>query len=169
MGDRPEPDHGPDPSGRTGDGEAKPQKLEDTVSNILEETRIILPGTQTLFGFQLIVVFNSRFHDRLDQREQYLHLGAMLLVAVAIAMLIAPAAYHRQAEPESASWRFVNLANRLLTWSLLPLMAAICADFYLVASVVTGEWAISLALSLLLLGVFATLWLILPRRRSDTG
>jgi hypothetical protein len=154
---------------RRAPGDSEPQQLQDVVSNILEETRIVLPGTQTLFGFQLIVVFNSRFHDGLDQREQYVHLGATLLVAVAIAMLIAPAAYHRQAEPESASRRFVNLANRLLTWSLLPLMAAICADFYLVASVVTGEWAISLALSLLLLGVFAALWLILPQRRSDTG
>jgi DMSO reductase anchor subunit len=148
-------------------GDRQPQQLQDVVSNILEETRIVLPGTQTLFGFQLIVVFNSRFHEGLDRREQVVHLGATLLVAVAIAMLIAPAAYHRQAEPESTSRRFVDLANRLLTWSLLPLMVAICADFYLVASVVTGEWTISLTLSLLLLGVFAGLWLLLPRRRAN--
>lgn len=44
--------------------------LGDTVRNILEEARMILPGVQTLFGFQLIVVFNQRFEDLLSSREQ---------------------------------------------------------------------------------------------------
>ena len=90
------------------------QALQETVSNILEEARMILPGTQTLFGFQLIVVFNARFHEELSPLEEHVHLGATMLTALATAMLIAPAAYHRIAEPESVSRRFVALASRLL-------------------------------------------------------
>jgi hypothetical protein len=146
------------------DGEREHQELSDTVSNILEEARMILPGTETLFGFQLIVVFNALFQEGLDPREQYLHLAATLLVAIAIAMLLAVPAYHRQVEPESVSRRFVQLSSRLLSWSLVPLMLAICADFYLVASVVTGRRLESLGLALLLLGVFTAMWFVLPRR-----
>lgn len=144
------------------------QSLSETVGNILEEARMILPGTQTLFGFQLIVVFNTRFQERLSGTEQYVHLAATMLVAVATAMLITPAAYHRRVEPEEASRRFVILSSRLLAWSLIPLMIAICADFYLVASLVTGNWNTSLLLALTLLGVFTGLWFVLPRRAIET-
>lgn len=145
------------------------QSLSAAVGNILEEARMILPGTQTLFGFQLIVVFNSRFQERLSLGEQYLHLGATMLVATATAMLVAPAAYHRRVEPQSASRRFVILASRLLRWSLVPLMLAICADFYLVASLVTGQWLPSVLLALILFAVFIALWFVLPShaRRTD--
>lgn len=140
--------------------------LTKTVDNILEEARMILPGTQTLFGFQLIVVFNARFHDELSATEEHIHLGATMLVALATAMLIAPAAYHRIAEPETVSRNLVVLASRLLSWSLVPLALAICADFYLVASLVTANAAVSLLLTAAVFIVFAGLWLVLPMRAA---
>ena len=140
------------------------QSIPDTVANILEEARMILPGAQTLFGFQLIVVFNARFHDELSATEEHLHLAATMLVAVTTATLIAPAAYHRIAEPESVSRAFVVLAGRLLSWRLVPLALAICADFYRVASLVTQNQAVSLALTAAVFIVFAGLWFVLPTR-----
>ncbi|GAC1499183.1 MAG: hypothetical protein NVS1B6_05210 [Steroidobacteraceae bacterium] len=73
------------------------------VEHILEESRMVLPGIQALFGFQLIAVFNPRFDDVLGQGAQKLHLGAVILTATAIALIMAPAAYHRQAERRSIS------------------------------------------------------------------
>ncbi len=140
--------------------------LSDTVGDILEEARMILPGAQTLFGFQLIVVFDQTFREQLSATERYLHLAATTTSVVAIAMLIAPAAYHRRAEPGSVSRRFVSLSTRLLSWSTIPLMLAICADLYLVATLVTRRWLPSLVLTLALLGVFVGLWLLLPQRAS---
>ena len=148
----------------SGDGE--PQSLADTVSQILEEARMILPGVQTLFGFQLIVVFNQRFQDRLSPTEQRLHLIAMALIAVAAGLLMAPAAYHRRAEPESVSRRFVRLSTRLLAWSTYPLLAGIVVDFYLVATLITADDILSLVLAALLFLVLALLWLVLPRSRA---
>jgi len=98
------------------DDEVQPTDLDTSASNLLEEARMLLPGTQTLFGFQLAVVFTGTFRDQLAAAEQYVHLVAMVLTAVAIALLMAPAAYHRQAEPESVSRRFVRLATGQLVW-----------------------------------------------------
>ena len=146
--------------------DSEPQSLGATVSQILEEARMILPGVQTLFGFQLIVVFNQRFQDRLSPTEQRLHLIAMALIAVAAGLLMAPAAYHRRAEPESVSRRFVRLSTRLLAWSTYPLLAGIVVDFYLVATLITADDTLSLVLAALLFLVLALLWLVLPRSRA---
>ena len=149
--------------------EVEAQSPAEAVSNILEEARMILPGVQTLFGFQMIVVFNQRFQERLSLSEQYVHLAATALVVTATGLLIAPAAYHRRAEPELASRRFVALSTRFLSWSTIPLMLAVCADFYLVATIVTGRWWVSLLLAFGLLVILVELWVLLPRRGSRAG
>src|SRR3982751_3006850 len=66
---------------------------------LLEECRMVLPGIQSLFGFQLIAVFSDGFHQRLSGYEQDLHLGAIALIGVAIALIMTPAAVHRQLDP----------------------------------------------------------------------
>ena len=156
----------PQESPRADADQQEVQPLSDSVRNILEEARMILPGVQTLFGFQLIVVFNQHFQDRLSPTEQRLHLAAMAAVAIAAGLLMAPAAYHRRAEPESVSRRFVRLSTRLLAWSTYPLLAGIVVDFYLVATLITADDTLSLVLAALLFLVLARLWLVLPRSRA---
>src|SRR4029077_15687373 len=41
------------------------ESLETEVEQALEEARMVLPGIQALFGFQLIAVFNQRFDQAL--------------------------------------------------------------------------------------------------------
>jgi Family of unknown function (DUF6328) len=72
---------------------------------------MVLLGVQALFGFQLIAVFNSAFRERLTSGEQLIHLVASGWVAMAVALVMAPAAYHRQTNPEEASERFIKLAT----------------------------------------------------------
>lgn len=143
----------------------QPQPLADTVRHILEEARLMLPGVQTLFGFQLAVVFNQRFQDRLSPTEQRLHLVAMALIAVAGGLLMAPAVYHRRAEPASISRRFARISSRLLRWSTYPLLVGIVVDFYLAATLITADDSVSLGLAAALGAVLALLWLVLPRSR----
>jgi NAD(P)-dependent dehydrogenase (short-subunit alcohol dehydrogenase family) len=52
--------------------------------------RAVLPGMQALFGFQLIAIFSDRFDTALREVEQLLHLLAILLVALAIALIFVP-------------------------------------------------------------------------------
>jgi hypothetical protein len=39
------------------------ESLADEMRAILEEARMVLPGIQALFGFQLVAVFNGRFEE----------------------------------------------------------------------------------------------------------
>ena len=43
-----------------------------------------------------------------------LHLAAILLVTTAIALVMAPAALHRQSEPMSVSRQFITTSSRLI-------------------------------------------------------
>jgi hypothetical protein len=107
------------------------ETLSESVSHMLEECRMVLPGIQALFGFQLIAVFNSTFWTNLDPLEQQIHYLAIALVALSVALVMTPAAYHRQSEPMTVSRRFLTLSTKLLFWSMYPLMSGIVLDFYL--------------------------------------
>ena len=143
--------------------------LPTSVSNMLEEARMLLPGSQTLFGFQLIVVFNQSFGERLSTVEQYLHLAATLLTVVAIALLMAPAAYHRQVEPQSVSLHFLGMASRELTWGAVPLVISLCFGVYLVTTLIATNPVVALGPTGLLLADFGVLWYVLPRRATPSA
>ena len=98
------------------------ETLEEEATHVTDEARMVLPGVQAVLGFQLIAVFNQRFQD-LSAGEQLLHLAAFLLMALAMGMLMTPAAYHRQVERGCVSRRFVELSSTLLTVAMLPLIA----------------------------------------------
>jgi hypothetical protein len=125
---------------------------------------MVLPGIQALFGFQLIAVFNDGFGEKLSSSQQMLHLAAIVLVAIAVALVMTPAALHRQSEPKEVSERFVWVASKLLLASMFPLVLGLCFEVYLVAIIVAHSEALALALSVLLAALFGLLWLVLPRR-----
>lgn len=136
--------------------------LSKAVEFLLEECRMVLPGLQALFGFQLIAVFNSSFTQRLTPGEQRLHLLAIALVVVAIALIMTPAAFHRQQDSRRVTDRLLTLSTRLLLWSMAPLAVGICLDLYLVARLIAGPLAAALLAGLVFI-VFVTLWGALPR------
>jgi uncharacterized membrane protein len=139
--------------------------LSEAVTHLLEECRMVLPGIQALFGFQLIAVFNSTFREKLNSTEQGLHLAAIGLVAIAVALVMSPAALHRQTSPQAATQDFITIAGRLLLLSMFPLMLGISLDFYLIAKLILNNSLLSLLLALILLSLFATLWFVFPRVR----
>lgn len=139
--------------------------LSTAAELILEECRMVLPGIQALFGFQLIAVFSDGFEQKLDSFEQILHLIAIGLVVTATALIMAPAAYHRQTSPLQITEKFIKLATRLLLWSMLPLALGICIDFYLIAQIILDN-SLSLPLTAALFAIFLILWFALPRMRN---
>jgi len=145
------------------DNETTTESLSDSVSHMLEECRMVLPGIQALFGCQLIAVFNSTFWSRLDQVEQLIHYTAIGLVALSVALVMTPAAYHRQVGFMTVSKRFLIISTKVLFWSMYPLMSGILLDFYLIGSLILPSRLLSLLATFCLLCVFTTLWIILPR------
>jgi hypothetical protein len=138
--------------------------LEAATAYILEECRMVLPGIQALFGFQLIAVFADGFRERLSAAEQLLHLAAIVLVTIAIALVMAPAALHRQSEPDAVSQRFIDTSSTLLLAGMFPLALGIVLDVYLITGVIVGTPMAGGVVAAALLGVFAALWLWLPAR-----
>jgi hypothetical protein len=144
-----------------------PESLDHEANFVIEESRMVLPGIQALFGFQLIAVFNQRFIELLAY-ERCLHLASIVLVSISIALIMAPAAYHRQAEPGTVSRRFVLLASGLLTWAMLPLSVAIALELFLVARLISDEPAGAAVLAAVVLMLFVWLWFLFPRRARRT-
>src|SRR6266481_2681346 len=66
-------------SGKGSRLEAMAEKLplSKAAEYLLDECRMVLPGIQALFGFQLIAVFNARFEEKLSFSELRLHLLAI--------------------------------------------------------------------------------------------
>jgi len=137
--------------------------LAQAATFLLGECRMVLPGIQTLFGFQLIAVFNEPFFDRLTKGEQTLHLLATGLVAVSVVLVMGPAAYHRETMPLALTKVFISVATRLLLWSMYPLMVGTCLDFYLIGKIILGNRPVSAILAVVLLAIFLTFWSLLPR------
>ena len=68
--------------------------LQVKIEQLLTEARVVLPGAQALFGFQLAIVLTEAF-DQLPAASMAVHAVSLFLVALAIVMLMAPAPYHR--------------------------------------------------------------------------
>ena len=136
-------------------------ELKDAVAFALREARMILPGIQALFGFQLIAAFSDRFHEALGQQGEVLHLVALILVALSCALAMTPAAYHVRCA--RISRKLLRVAEGFVGAAMIPLMLAIAIDIGLVAFAVTGDLGWSLALGIASVAVFAVLWLVYPR------
>jgi hypothetical protein len=138
------------------------QGMPEATRNVLEECRMVLPGIQALFGFQLVAVVEPPFFEILGRGEQIAHLVALAMTAVAIALVMAPAAYHRQVHPEAVSNRHLRVSSIMLTIGMLPLMLAIGIDVYIVARVVSRSVAAAALVAGLVGCVFVGLWIVLP-------
>jgi hypothetical protein len=147
------------------------ETLEEEATHVTDEARMLLPGVQAVLGFQLVAVFNQRFQD-LSSGEQLLHLMAFMLMALAMGLVMAPAAYHRQVERGSVSRHFVDLSSALLTLALLPLIAGLGLDTYLIARLILVDEEIAMIVTGGVSTTLLCLWYGLPalrRLRQRTG
>jgi len=148
-------------------GDQPPEQLSQSQAAqfLFDECRMVLPGIQTLLGFQLIAVFSPGFDEKLSEIEQHLHLLAIFLVAVAVVLVMTPAAYSRQAHPKEISEGFIRTCTRLLLWSMIPLAIGICLEMYLIAEVILRS-PLSAVVAAVLFAVFVSFWFVLPRSHT---
>jgi hypothetical protein len=136
-------------------------KLSDAASFLLDECRMVLPGIQALFGFQLIAVFNQRFAEDLDGFEQHLHFASLTLVAIAAAIVMSPAAYHRMTGVTQVTQRFLRNSSRLLVASMVPLALGLTLDYYVIGKLIFDSALVALAAAALL-ALITFFWLVFP-------
>ena len=126
---------------------------------------MVLPGIQALFGFQLIAVFNANFKVSLNRSEQIIHLIALVLVACSAALVVAPAAYHRQAK-HKISQHFIELSSRFLALAMPPLALGTCMDIYLVARLILESPVMGAVVTAIPFALYSWSWFILPQLRA---
>jgi len=137
--------------------------LSKAAQLILDESRMLLPSIQALFGFQLIAVFNQTFSDKLNSFEQQLHLLAIGLVVLTTITIMTPAAYHRQMEVKEVTESFIHMASKLMLISMMPLSLSISLDFYLVSLLILKNTSFSLVIGVVSFVFFIIEWMIVPR------
>ena len=91
------------------------ESTSQVTSHLLEECRMVLPGIQALFGFQLIAVFNGKFWE-LPEGHRLLHLLAIDSVATSVALVMTPAAYHRRRSVFDQPTVHSNIIISAISW-----------------------------------------------------
>ena len=117
--------------------ERPPTPLHVKIEQMLTEARVILPGAQALFGFQLAIVLTQTF-ETLPALSRMVHALSLGLVALAVMLLMAPAAYHRIVYAGEDSDDMHRVGSALVTAATLPLALGLAGDIYVVIGKITG-------------------------------
>lgn len=149
----------------TSDEEASIQEQGDgSLSDMLNEMRVLLPGAQTLTAFMIIVPFNSQFQN-INATERWVYVITFLCSLVSLILFAAPAAHHRLERPLLDREGFKNWATKFILAGIVFLSIALVLATQLVMSQVHADpwipWFVSGAVAFFVL----TIWWLLPRNR----
>ncbi len=152
-----------------GDEEQEKERLNRKLIELLNELRIALPGVQVLFAFLLVLPFNSGFTEA-DDLGRSVYAGSLGCAAVASALLIGPAAYHRhrfrRLEEETAAEKeeMIITQDHLAAGGIFFLALAMAGSVFMVFDVLFGAVAATIVAGSLVL-VYAWFWYALPVSR----
>jgi hypothetical protein len=111
--------------------------LGSKVKDALDESRILVLGGEILLGFQLRAPFQEGF-DRLGPQARWLDGVALLLMVLALALLVAPAARHRIAARGVNSEAIVDFTGKVMALALTPIAISLALDFFIAGERVAG-------------------------------
>jgi Family of unknown function (DUF6328) len=117
--------------------ERPPTPLHVKIEQMLTEARVILPGAQALLGFQLAIVLTQSF-ETLPAAARMVHAASLGLVALAVILLVAPAAYHRIVYAGEDSENMHRVGSALVTAATVPLALGMAGDIYVVIGKIIG-------------------------------
>jgi hypothetical protein len=141
--------------------------IKNKIRHALTEARVVLPGAQALLGFQFATMLLDGF-DKLPLALKWVHFASLGCMAIAIVLLMTPAAWHRIVEKGEENERFYKFASDMVVAALVPLALGLSGDFLIVSYKITHSAAIAAGLSGAALVMFFGLWfgLTLGRRHA---
>ncbi|MEV0675573.1 DUF6328 family protein [Actinosynnema sp. NPDC050436] len=141
------------------------RRLARNFNELLQELRVAQAGVQILFGFLLSIAFTEAY-DRSETYVRITHVVTVLFAAGAVALLTAPAAWHRILFRRGRREDLIEVANRFALGGLGCLAVAMTGTILLLAEVVVGGWAMWV-LGGFAAVLFSSLWFLLPWRQRD--
>jgi hypothetical protein len=148
----------------------KPTPLPTKVDQMLTEARVIIPGGQALLGFQLTVTLTRAF-EQLPAHDKLLHVAALCCVALAVILLMTPAALHRITFAGEDTQTFFRMGSAFVIAAPVPLALGIAGDLYVATAKASESPALAAVLAAIMFVVLAFLWYGLPlylRAREST-
>lgn len=145
--------------------ESPEERLRRNIGELLQELRVAQAGVQILFGFLLAVTFTRPYLDGTDFQHA-VHLVTVGLTVVAVALLTAPAAWHRVLFRQGQRDRILRISNRFALCGLAALAGAIAGTVLLLVDVIAGMAPAFIAAALAL-ALFGVLWFAMPLRHHD--
>ena len=112
--------------------------VEKKFKMALDETRLLMLGTQIFFGFQFNGIFQTAF-DTLPKQARWLDAAALILMTVTLGCLIAPSARHRIAEGGQLDHGLFRSTTIFAGGALLPFSLSLAIDLYIVMLRIFGE------------------------------
>jgi hypothetical protein len=135
--------------------------LHARIEQMLTEARVILPGAQALLGFQLVIVLTSTF-ERLPVTSRLMHGAALLCVALAVILLVTPAALHRIVWAGEDSESLLRTGGRLTLAALVPLGLGMTGEAYVIFARISESAASGAAAAAAVLAALLGLWFAWP-------
>src|ERR1044071_4598411 len=111
--------------------------LNDKIKTAMDESRMMMLGTQILLGFQFRGVFEKGF-ESLPSSTQYLKLGSLGILLIAVALIMWPGAYHRIVWEGNDSIDVHNFTTKVMDLGLLPFMLSLAIEFYAMTGKILG-------------------------------
>jgi len=147
-------------------GETDNEQLRRNFNELLQELRVAQAGVQFLFGFLLAVTFTEPY-ARATTFQHVVHLIAVLFATTAVALLSAPAAWHRLLFRQGERDTILGAANTMSIAGMACLAIAMTFTVLLITDEVLGDWG-AIVIAAFAAVLFGTLWFALPlRRRLD--
>lgn len=139
----------------------EPTSLATRIEQMLTEARVIVPGAQALLGFQLTVTFTRAF-EQLDAALKLVHVTALCFVAVAVVLLMTPAALHRIAFKGRDVEAFLKLGSGFVLAAPLALAAGLAADMQVAVAKAIEPRGLATAVAVGSFAALAGMWYGLP-------
>jgi hypothetical protein len=135
--------------------------IDVRVEHMLTEARVLLPGAQALFGFQMAVLLTDAFGD-LPPSSKVLHAVALCCIATSIILLMSPAAFHRIAYGGENTETFHRIGSGFVIASVVPLAAGITSDLYVSIARALDSAPLGAAVAGVVGLVLVGLWIVQP-------
>jgi hypothetical protein len=152
------------------DDESSGERLDRHWNELLQELRLVQTGTQILFAFLLGIAFQNQFHTT-DGFTHAVYACTLIAAALAVALFLAPVAFHRFLYQRGMRDRLVKITDRLARGGMVFLVLSICGGVLIALDVVLPRPAAAAVVAAVLIW-FVAFWLAIPayiRSRSDSA
>jgi hypothetical protein len=130
-----------------------------SLTDMLQELRILQLGVQVLTAFLIILPFSQGF-QQIEQSQKLVYLATFICALSSLVLFSAPAAQHTLERPLMDKARFKEISTRMIILGLVPCSLALILSPELVVSVVAWQLAALVIAGLVTILILALWWVI---------